>query len=131
MSPLRNLVRNPLLRALLCVALGLRALTPAGVMVSGDVDRGFEVQLCTAHGLQTLSPPEPGEPAAPAPDSGHADTLCLFSLLTGAALPAAAGPVLQTAASAPRVAERGTARHFVAAIQRAQSARAPPIPLPA
>lgn len=131
MSPLRNLVRKPLLRALLCVALGLRALTPAGVMVSGDVERGFEVQLCTVHGLQTLSLPGPGEPAEPARGSGEADTLCLFSLVTGAALSAAVGPVLQTVASAPQVVELSTARHFVAAIQRAQSARAPPVRLPA
>ncbi|MCC6172007.1 MAG: DUF2946 family protein [Gammaproteobacteria bacterium] len=133
MSPLRNLVRKPLLRALLCVALGLRALTPAGVMVSGDLDQGFEVQLCTVHGLQTLSLPGPGEPAEPArgSGSGHADPACPFSLAAGAALAPAAAPLLRAAASVVQIAERGTARNFVAAIQRAQSPRAPPVRLPA
>lgn len=131
MSPLRNLGRSPLLRALLCLALGLRALTPAGVMVSGDAGQGLEVRLCTVNGLQLLS--LPGEPAAPvpAPDSAHADVVCPFSLAAGAALAPVSAAALPVAAAAAQLAERGTLRYFVAAIQRAQSPRAPPVRLPA
>ena len=131
MSPLRNLVRNPLLRALLCVALGLRAMTPAGVMVAGDIGHGFEVQLCTVHGLQTLSLPGPGEPAEPTRGSAQVDPVCPFALAAGAALAPAAAPLRRAAASVMQIVERGTARNFVAAIQRAQSPRAPPVQLPA
>jgi len=130
MSPLRHLVRSPLLRALLCVELALRAVMPVGVMVSGDVGHGLEVQLCTVQGLQTLW--LPGEPAAPArgSDSGHADTVCAFSLAAGATLAAADALVPQPVTSPVLVTARGTTRDFVVAIQRAQSPRAPPVQLP-
>lgn len=130
MSPLRHLLRSPLLRALLCVELALRTLMPVGVMVSGDVGHGLEVQLCTAQGLQTLW--LPGEPAAPAQrsGSGHADTVCAFSLAAGATLAAADALISQPVTSVAWIAARGTTRDFLAAIRRAHSPRAPPVQLP-
>lgn len=129
MTSLRSLARHPLLRALLLLALALRAATPAGVMVSGDVAGGFEVQLCTASGLQSLV--LPGEPDAPPTGAQHDAGVCLFSLVAGAALAPDAGLAPRTHALPALAVPRGTPLRYVAAIQRTQSSRGPPTRLPA
>jgi hypothetical protein len=111
-----------LLRALLLLALAVRAFMPGGVMASAS-DGALTLQFCTAAGIETLS-----LPGAPAPADRHIDGACLGALADGnpLALPApvhpapAAAVVLRPAHAEPRRA--------VPAIQRAQSPRGPPAP---
>lgn len=122
MNPLRSASRRPLLRALLLLALAVRAFMPGGVMASAS-NGALTLQLCTAAGLESVS-----LPGAPAPADRHIDGACLGALADGnpLALPApvlpapAAGVVLRPASAEPRRA--------VPAIQRAQSPRGPPAP---
>ena len=67
MTPLRNLIRRPWLRVLLCLALAMRVLTPVGAMAGTANDGGLTFKLCTAAGLQTV--------VLPAENAGDVDNL--------------------------------------------------------
>ncbi|MEN9315614.1 MAG: hypothetical protein RIS35_2007 [Pseudomonadota bacterium] len=123
MNLLRAASRRPLLRAVLLLALAVRAFMPAGVMAASADDGALTLQLCTAAGIESVT-----LPGTPPPADRHIDGACLGALANGsplvpptAALPAfaAAGVVLPARASAWRA---------VPAIQRSQSPRGPPAP---
>lgn len=128
MTPLRNLIRRPWLRVLLCLALAMRVLTPVGAMAGTANDGGLTFKLCTAAGLQTVV--LPADPAAPAPADAHDAGNCLAALAAGASL---APAVVSTPAPASLLVDRTpspTSVAIVPSVLRTQSSRGPPLPLP-
>lgn len=128
MNSLRTLIRRPWLRLLLCLALAMRVVTPAGVMAGAAGDGGLTFKLCTATGLQTIA--LPADPASPAPPAAHEAGTCLAALAAGAAL---APTVATRPAPGAFIVDRAEPSASVAilpSVLRTQTSRGPPLPLP-
>ncbi len=76
-------------------AMVLRALIPAGWMPS-PAGQGETLVICTAAGLQTLSPPDdpaPHDDPADAPAPPHKGTPCVFAAVAAFSAPPAVAPL--------------------------------------
>lgn len=122
MNVLRSASRRPLLRALLLLALAVRAFMPGGVMASA-ADGSITLQLCTASGIESVS-----LPGAPAPADRHIDGACLGALADGNPLAPPAVVLSSAASEAVALLDRAAPSRVVPAVQRSQAPRGPPAP---
>ena len=128
MNSLRTSIRRPWLRLLLCLALAMRVVTPAGVMAGTAPDGGLTFRLCTAAGLQTVA--LPADPAAPAPLEAHDAGTCLAALAAGASLTPSVATCPAPGAFLVDRAPPSASVALVPSVLRTQSSRGPPLPLP-
>lgn len=118
--------RQPLLNAVLLLALFLRALVPDGFMPA----KGELVELCTMHGPRmVLADPATGEVLQAEDENGAATAACPWSLLlTTLAAPSAISPtgaLDKAPAAVPQIALPPISRPSLIV----PPARAPPTPL--
>lgn len=103
LKALRPRFGSPVLFAIALLAIALRAVVPAGYMLSASDAGRIVVALCTGHGPQTTTMAL-GAPQKPSGDSRRFEQPCAYAMAAEVAPPAATPVVVAAAREAMSVA---------------------------